>query len=140
MKNIINDLPVIIEKYYLRLLEADEEAFSYKSEAGKWSRKEELGHLIDSAQNNIQRFIRVQYGEVQVVYDPDKWVQFNDYQHIPLKDMITLWHLLNKQICHILIRMDPSSYEKMVDIGYDSSDKRPRASLRKTIYNICFIT
>lgn len=65
--------------------------------------KEELGHIIDSAQNNIQRFIRVQYEEnVHILYHPDNWVLMNDYQNKELKELVELWYLLNKQIVSIL--------------------------------------
>jgi hypothetical protein len=120
MKKIIDDLTATIEKYNFLLVKIHEEAFSQKPHPAKWSKKEELGHLIDSAQNNIQRFIRVQYQEkVHILYHPDNWVHFNDYQNANLKDMVLLWHLLNKQICSILLKMGPEHYEKLIDIGHD---------------------
>jgi hypothetical protein len=72
---IINNLKQAIERYYSLLLNIDDASFSLKSTPDKWSKKEELGHLIDSAQNNIQRFIRVQHEEnVHIRYNPDNWV------------------------------------------------------------------
>jgi hypothetical protein len=79
---------------------------------GKWSKKEQLGHLIDSAQNNIRRFIEAQYQPAPpiIVYNQDEWVKLNHYEGHPADDLITLWILLNKQICAILGSMPPNKY------------------------------
>lgn len=124
MLNVIDDLKETIEKYNFLLVKINEDAFTVKPGPAKWSKKEELGHLIDSAQNNIQRFIRVQYEHVHILYHPDNWVFFNDYQHANLKEMIILWHLLNKQICNILQRMEPEVFERMIDIGHEMPNQK----------------
>lgn len=80
---------------------------------GKWSKKEQLGHLIDSAQNNIRRFIEAQYQPTPpvIVYNQDEWVRLNNYEDHSDDDLITLWILLNKQICSILRSMSPDKYD-----------------------------
>jgi hypothetical protein len=42
----------------------------------KWTRKQLLGHLIDSASNNYQRFVRLQQGNLVGFpgYDQEFWV------------------------------------------------------------------
>jgi hypothetical protein len=45
----------------------DKENLKVKPGPGKWSRQEILGHLIDSAANNHQRFIRVQFEEAPAI-------------------------------------------------------------------------
>lgn len=81
----------------------DEEKSSFKPSPDKWSKKELIGHLIDSAQNNIRRFIVAQYEETPtIVYNQDNWVRINNYQSYSLSDLIQLWYLLNQQICTIL--------------------------------------
>jgi hypothetical protein len=124
MQEVIRELQKTIEQYNFLLLRINEEAFSKRPAPGKWSKKEELGHLIDSAQNNIQRFIRVQYEHVHITYNPDYWVDCNDYQTADMKGMIQLWHLLNLQIIHILQKMDPSVYERTIDIGYEMPNQK----------------
>ena len=55
------------------LNEMGEPAFSLKPAANKWSPKEIIGHLIDSATNNHQRFVRVQFEDTPaIVYDQGK--------------------------------------------------------------------
>lgn len=124
METIIQNLSDILEKYYPLLKGINEEAFCLKSNPEKWSKKEELGHLIDSAQNNIQRFIRVQYeNNVHILYHPDNWVAMNNYQNTDSKNVIELWYLLNQQIISILQKMPEDNYETLMCFDKDASIK-----------------
>jgi hypothetical protein len=97
------ELKNIIDEYLPKLSALNNNESSIKPLPNKWSQKELIGHLIDSAQNNIRRFIVAQYEENPfIVYKQDNWVTTNNYQSYPLNDLINLWYLLNKQICFIL--------------------------------------
>ena len=61
MPDIARQLFTIIEVVRPRLLAMDEERATIRPGAGKWSPKEIIGHLIDSASNNHQRFVRAQF-------------------------------------------------------------------------------
>ncbi|MFY9608428.1 MAG: nitroreductase family protein [Blastocatellia bacterium] len=65
-----------------------------------WSRKEELGHLIDSAANNHQRITRAQIegGLVMPGYDGDRWVAVHGYQNRDWQELIGLWRAGNRQL------------------------------------------
>ncbi|MBO9659436.1 MAG: DinB family protein [Chitinophagaceae bacterium] len=90
----------------------------YKSSPGKWSKLEIIGHLADSAQNNIRRFIAAQYEENPViVYDQDKWVAASGYQDQTPAEVIGLWYLLNKQIVRILRRMSNEAAQRICTTG-----------------------
>jgi hypothetical protein len=92
-----------VNEYLPKLNSLTEEKSSIKPLPNKWSKKELIGHLIDSAQNNIRRFIVAQYEDNPVItYKQDNWVSINNYQSYSLNDLIQLWYLLNKQICSIL--------------------------------------
>ena len=81
------------------------------------SKQEILGHLIDSAQNNIQRFIRGQYEtEPALVYDQDQWVAYNDYQQAEAGQLIQLWELLNRQIIRIWEHMPSENLSRQCRI------------------------
>jgi hypothetical protein len=70
---------------------------------GKWSNKEIIGHLIDSAQINLQRFIRCTYEEgFKLTYEQDAWVAVQRYQDTDINDLLDLWALLNRQIIRVL--------------------------------------
>jgi hypothetical protein len=103
MQSTAFELFAIINEYLPKLNLLNEEESTVKPLPNKWSKKELLGHLIDSAQNNIRRFIVAQYeNNPFITYRQDEWVAINNYQSYSLEDLIQLWHLLNKQICAIL--------------------------------------
>src|SRR5207249_3335248 len=98
---------ILINKLEILLYDVSKKELKKKPE-GKWSKKEELGHCIDSAENNIRRFIVGQYEqEPLIVYKQELWVKANNYQGFKIKELIRLWYLLNKQIVHILTNMPP---------------------------------
>jgi DinB superfamily len=103
MKNIVQELETLIQKHYPAFKSMDDSKFIFKSDPSKWSKKEIIGHLIDSAESNIRRFVVTQYEEnATIVYQQDKWVEICCYQKWDTKELIDLWFLLNRQICEIL--------------------------------------
>jgi hypothetical protein len=82
MNSTVNELLSVINDYSQRFEKFSEEEFSAKPDPSKWSKKEVLGHLIDSAQNNLRRFVVGQYEMVppKITYDQDFWVAANGYQ------------------------------------------------------------
>lgn len=86
-----------------RMLSLSEEEFTQKPIPGKWSKKEILGHLVDSAANNHQRFIRTQFEEAPVIfYDQDEWVRIQDYQSEKKEMIITLWATYNRHLAYVI--------------------------------------
>ena len=71
---------------------------------GKWSRKEILGHLVDSASNNHQRFVRAQEGAEMrgPGYAQEHWVAAQDYQGRDWQELIALWEAYNLHISHVI--------------------------------------
>jgi len=103
MQSIASELLTTIHEYLPKLKLLTEDGSSIKPSANKWSKKEVIGHLVDSAQNNIRRFIVAQHdNNPLIVYRQDDWVSINNYQSYQLEDLVQLWYLLNKQICSIL--------------------------------------
>ncbi len=103
MQEAIKELEQIIIIYQPLLEKIDTASFSLKPLPNKWSKKEILGHLIDSAQNNIRRFIVGQYeDQPHIEYNQDQWVTISDYQHYDERDLIRFWVLINKHIVRIL--------------------------------------
>jgi hypothetical protein len=80
--------------------------FSIKPSPGKWSKKEILGHLIDSATTNHQRFIRVQFeNRPCIFYDQDNWVAYNRYNELTAKQLIRFWTVYNKHLVEVIRRI-----------------------------------
>src|SRR6267142_2926192 len=119
MESTISELNSIISDYSLKISAISEQEFSAKPLPHKWSRKEVLGHLIDSAQNNLRRFICGQYESTppKIVYDQNQWVAFNNYLETDSKEAIALWQLINKRIVAVLKQMPPTAYTMNCDTG-----------------------
>ncbi len=112
MHNTILQLETILSTYEPLLLKLDEQIASHKPSPSKWSKKELIGHLIDSAHNNLRRFIVAQYEEKPLIkYAQDYWVLAAGYQDHPLNDLIALWLLINKQIIRVLKKL-PAGMEQ----------------------------
>jgi DinB superfamily len=106
MKNTIENLREIIAINTPELRLINEQSFIAKPRPEKWSKKEILGHLIDSAQTNIRRFVVSQYEDTpKILYQQDEWVRATGYNQYPTADLINLWSLLNNHICIILSNM-----------------------------------
>jgi hypothetical protein len=71
---------------------------------GKWSPKQVIGHLIDSASNNHQRFVRANFTDdlIFLGYDQERWVELGRYDEAPWDSLLTLWREFNLQIARVM--------------------------------------
>lgn len=84
---------------------------------GKWSRKEVLGHLIDSAINNLKRITDAQTDNnayTLLTYPQDRLVAVNQYQDLPTTHLITLWQALNQQMLYVALATPATRLAKPV--------------------------
>lgn len=99
------------------------EQWFHKPSPSVWSKKEVLGHLVDSAMNNLRRFVVTQYQHNdKIYYWQDEWVAFQDYQNAPVEELIELWKLLNLQICRTIDNMPAERLSYTCDTGKTSED------------------
>ncbi|UOQ83616.1 DinB family protein [Gracilibacillus salinarum] len=97
-----------------------EEEVSSRPLPNKWSKKEIVGHLCDSAILNMERFIKIQYEEsVYIVesYDQDQWVAVQNYQDTKLGEIVNLFQTLNNQILNIVQHIPNDKLSNLCDIG-----------------------
>lgn len=114
----INRLNYLLSIIPSRLREIDEETFSKKPAPGKWSKKEILGHLIDSATNNHQRFVRGQFEHhPEVRYDQDQWNACSYYQERESVQIISFWVMYNQQLVEIIKRIPKEKLTHQVKVG-----------------------
>jgi hypothetical protein len=102
MKSALEDLLIQGKQY---ISDCPEENLNKKISRDKWSKKEILGHLIDSGINNLQRFTEIQFQDkpYQVrPYDQDELVKANDYQNSDSKQLLDLWLTLNFRIAYLI--------------------------------------
>jgi hypothetical protein len=86
---------------------------------GKWSKKQELGHLIDSACNNHQRIVRAQVEEEPSLaeYDGDRWVALHSYQQMEWQEVIECWRVMNQQLVRAASAVSPQAAERKLTVG-----------------------
>jgi hypothetical protein len=89
----------------LRTIEARTDSSSHP--ASEWTAKEILGHLIDSAANNHQRFVRAQLMDELVFsgYEQNSWVDLQNYNDESWLDLIQLWSLYNLHLVHVITQI-----------------------------------
>jgi hypothetical protein len=100
------------------LRQIDEDNFSSKPAPDKWSKKEILGHLIDSATNNHQRFVRVQFEDTpHIVYKQDQWNAATHYNQLDSEFIISFWLLYNRFIIKLVKNIPPGNLARTCNIG-----------------------
>jgi hypothetical protein len=92
---------------------------SLKKSPEKWSKKEILGHLIDSAANNHQRFVRAGYNAAMAFppYEQNEWVRIQRYDEADWMGLVNLWTAYNRHLCHILEHLPPEAISALCNIG-----------------------
>ncbi|MBI3049361.1 MAG: DinB family protein [Acidobacteria bacterium] len=86
---------------------------------GKWVKKEILGHLIDSAANNHQRFVRAQLAESYAGpgYEQEAWVAAQRYRQRPWTELVELWAVLNRHVAHAMESVPAAKLQTRCTIG-----------------------
>ncbi len=113
MQQTVIELETLINQNIAILKSLDEKDMAVKPSPEKWSKKEIIGHLIDSAQSNIRRFAVAQYEDSPTInYNQEKWVVIANYQRWDSKMLIDLWYLLNRQVCEILKNISPEMLQR----------------------------
>jgi hypothetical protein len=97
-------LKEIINKANPLLKAIKEKDAAFKSEPDEWSKKEIIGHLIDSASNNHQKFVRLMQSENLdfVRYDQEQWVTNQRYNKANWLELINFWSLYNSHLAHTI--------------------------------------
>jgi hypothetical protein len=104
MEDALKEFRRTIEEAAARMLSITEDEARAPRAAGKWSAKEILGHLIDSASNNHQRFVRAQFTEGLVFpgYEQEVWVRAQRYDREPWPLVVNLWKFYNLHLAHVM--------------------------------------
>ncbi len=123
----INRLQYLCEIIPPLLTAIPEKDFSFKPSPIKWSKKEILGHLIDSATNNHQRFVRIQFENVpNITYNQDNWNNHSYHNQVDSEHLIKFWELYNRHLVELiklipkenLMRQSKTDDEKIVTLEW----------------------
>ncbi len=107
MKDVADDLRRTVKRAAERLAAIPAEQATRPVAPGKWSPKEIVGHLVDSASNNHGRFVRAQLTDDLDFpgYDQEAWVRAQDYAAADWVSLVSLWSAYNTHIAHIIDRI-----------------------------------
>jgi len=102
--DVHNRLRALVRSAAAELRAMSDERAAEPPAPGKWSPKQLIGHLIDSASNNHQRFVRARFRDDLCFegYDQDAWVAAGAYQAAPWAELIDVWEGLNLQIARVI--------------------------------------
>lgn len=97
-----------VERCFPLLMAIEQQTASQKPAPGKWSAKEIIGHLIDSASNNHQRFVRAAFTDDLVFpgYAQDDWVLLQKYNDQDWRELVHLWNYFNLVLAFVMENMD----------------------------------
>ncbi len=110
IQETINRLDHLLKTIPALLNEIPETDIKNKPKPEKWSKQEILGHLIDSATNNHQRFVRAQFeNEPTIIYDQNNWNTYNHYNKLSKEHVISFWTLYNKHLLEIIKHIPPQN-------------------------------
>ena len=109
MRDFLDELRATLASESVRLMAIPDEQAAKRPSPGKWSPKEVIGHLIDSAVNNHGRFVRAQLDEDMVFpgYNQDAWVALQRYNERPWMELISLWRAANAHIASLVEKITP---------------------------------
>ena len=121
-QEVIDDINEVMKCEIPLLLSLSEEQVNVRRNSQNRTVKMLVGHLIDSASNNHQRMVRLQYAPrcghsmpntemgmlvfPDYTQDNDLWIQLQDYQHEDWQQLVTLLNLYNRHICHVIRSVD----------------------------------
>lgn len=97
-----------VEEGGQRLSQIEPHEYAYKPTPDRWSKKEILGHLIDSAYNNHRRFLKA-LSQDNLIFDgyaQDNWVVFNRYQERDPTELIHHWSSSNRHLAKLIDSID----------------------------------
>jgi hypothetical protein len=108
-----------------------EEASARIPAPGEWSPRQTIGHLIDSASNNHQRFMRAAWQDDLVFpgYAQDEWVELQRYQETAWSDLVALWSSFNRHIARVMIAI-PDEIRLRVHTRHNLNELAMRAPAR----------
>ena len=120
--NAAQRLKHLTDIFPAKLLALSNDDLTRQPAPGKWSRKQIIGHLIDSATNNHHRFIRTQYEEVPFIsYDQNKWNSLSHYQDMNSVQLINFWAAYNLHLVAVISHIPESNLNKLCNSGDETN-------------------
>jgi hypothetical protein len=115
---IADEIRNLVGRFEPMLRELNDEDIRERPRPKKWARKEVLGHLIDSACNNQQKFVRMmQQPHLDFPgYAQDDWVDLQKWAAADWNTMVNLWAAYNHHVAYIIENVEPQHLANTITI------------------------
>jgi hypothetical protein len=102
--DIAAEIERLADLWHVRLSDASAETAHSKPSTDRWSISEVIGHLVDSACNNHQRFVRAQSTDELIFpkYEQNDWVSAAQYRECNWLSLVTLWCEYNRMLAGLI--------------------------------------
>jgi len=116
------ELARVVDAAEMALLQVSEEESGRPVLAGGWSRKQVLGHLIESASNNHQRFVRAALADALEfpAYDTPGSVRVEAVESAGWKLLVDLWASYNRYLVHVIRHLPAAKLDVVCRIGVNA--------------------
>jgi hypothetical protein len=108
-----------IDREAVELCQVADDTAGVKPSPRAWSKKEELGHLIDSAANNHARFVRASLDQEYQGpgYEQDRWVALHAYNEMAWADIVAFWRQYNLFLARLVEHIPQDGMKTPCSIG-----------------------
>lgn len=103
------ELLKLIDEWEPKLLQLPEDMITKRRNSQNRTIKQIVGHMVDSASNNIHRIIHLQYQISPLIFpdyanlgNNDRWIAIQNYQDEKWEDLVQLWKYSNIHIVHVI--------------------------------------
>ena len=122
MKHLSEKIRKRIAEVESQLSTMIDDGLDYRPGPNEWSKKEILGHLIDSTANNHHRIVRAVYKNALdfPTYDQNEWVRIQKYNERPWSSIVILWSTYIDPLCHVIESIPREAESSPCNIGKES--------------------
>lgn len=118
LQDTANEIRQLVDTWRSRFESLSEKVVHSRPTEQRWSIAEVVGHLIDSANNNHQRFVRAQFCDELVFpkYEQNQWVEVANYQDSNWPELVQFWYLYNLHLASLIESMNKDKLDTLCTI------------------------
>ncbi|MEZ5069924.1 MAG: DinB family protein [Bacteroidales bacterium] len=115
-----------LDLWEARLLDLPEERIRDFRNGQNRNIREILGHMVDSASNNLHRIVHLQHRESPLEFpnyasqgNNDRWIAIQNYRDEDWFDLVQLWKYAHLHLVHVIRNVEPSNVTRAWNSGPD---------------------
>lgn len=125
-ENIASEIIILVHEWELKLMQLTEEIITRRRNSQNRTIKQIVGHMVDSASNNIHRVVHLQYRELPLRFpnyatygNNDRWIAIQNYQDENWEILVQHWKYSNLHLAHVIRNINPEMFrnEWISDVG-----------------------